>query len=229
VVELRQYTLYPSRRDDLIELFDREFVETQEATGMHIVAQFRDLDDPDRYVWIRGFTDMTSRTAALQAFYGGPVWKQHGPAAASTMIDSDDVLLLEPAFDGAGLTHPPAPRPSGAGVDVPAATIVVTIHEVPEQPSTVEICEFATESDAIAEAHGARSLAWYVTETAENTFPALPVRTDVSVVVNIAAFDDAEQHRAFVSRPTAPGGDRSLHSTATSQLRLAPTGRSALR
>ena len=58
MVELRQYTLHPSRRDDLIELFDREFVETQEATGMHIVAQFRDLDDPDRFVWIRGFTDM---------------------------------------------------------------------------------------------------------------------------------------------------------------------------
>ena len=61
MVELRQYTLHPSRRDDLIELFDREFVETQEATGMHIVGQFRDLDDPDRFVWIRGFTDMSSR------------------------------------------------------------------------------------------------------------------------------------------------------------------------
>ena len=112
VVELRQYTLHPSRRDDLIELFDREFVETQEAAGMHIVGQFRDLDDPDRFVWIRGFTDMSSRDAALQDFYGGPVWKEHRAAAASTMIDSDDVLLLKPAFDDAGLAHPPAPRPS---------------------------------------------------------------------------------------------------------------------
>ena len=229
MVELRQYTLQPSRRDDLIELFDREFVETQEATGMHIVAQFRDLDDPDRFVWIRGFTDMTSRTSALQAFYGGPVWKQHGRAAASTMIDSDDVLLLRPAFDGAGLTHPPAPRPSATDIDVPAATIVLTIHEVTEPPSPAEVGDFATEWDAIAEAHGAASLAWYVTDPAENTFPALPVRTDVSVVVNISAFDDAEQHRAFVSRPTARGGGRSLRSTATSQLRLEPTGRSALR
>lgn len=30
IVELRQYTLHPGKRDTLIELFDREFVETQE-------------------------------------------------------------------------------------------------------------------------------------------------------------------------------------------------------
>ncbi len=86
MVELRQYTLHPSRRDDLIELFDREFVETQEAAGMHIVGQFRDLDDPDRFVWIRGFTDMSSRHAALQNFYGGPVWKEH---RAGSGVDDD--------------------------------------------------------------------------------------------------------------------------------------------
>ena len=75
VVELRQYTLHPGRRDDLIELFDREFVETQEACGMVVIGQFRDLDDPDRFVWLRGFADMESRREALTAFYGGPVWK----------------------------------------------------------------------------------------------------------------------------------------------------------
>src|SRR6185436_19195944 len=46
VVELRQYTLHPGMRDVLIDLFDREFVETQEALGMTVLGQFRDLDDP---------------------------------------------------------------------------------------------------------------------------------------------------------------------------------------
>jgi len=58
VVELRQYTLRPGQRDVLIDLFDREFVESQEADGMAIVGQFRDLDDPDRFTWIRGFASM---------------------------------------------------------------------------------------------------------------------------------------------------------------------------
>ncbi len=43
VVELRQYTLHPGKRDVLIDLFDREFLETQEEVGMRIIGQFRDL------------------------------------------------------------------------------------------------------------------------------------------------------------------------------------------
>src|SRR5688572_25580775 len=55
ITELRQYTLHPGKRDTLIDLFDREFVETQEAVGMTLIGQFRDLDKPDRFVWLRGF------------------------------------------------------------------------------------------------------------------------------------------------------------------------------
>src|SRR5688500_130018 len=77
IVELRQYTLHPGQRDVLIELFDREFIETQEAEGMRILGQFRDLGNPDRFVWPRGFPDMDTRKRALTAFYGGPAWKAH--------------------------------------------------------------------------------------------------------------------------------------------------------
>ena len=41
VVELRQYTLHPGQRDVLIDLFDREFVESQEALGMKIFTAGR--------------------------------------------------------------------------------------------------------------------------------------------------------------------------------------------
>lgn len=104
IIELRRYTLREGRRDELIDLFDREFVETQEELGMAVLGQFRDLDRPDQFVWLRGFTDMPSRRAGLTAFYSGPVWKRHGPAANATMLDSDDVLLLRevdavPVFD----------------------------------------------------------------------------------------------------------------------------------
>ena len=33
VLELRQYTLHPGRRDELVALFEREFVEPQEAAA----------------------------------------------------------------------------------------------------------------------------------------------------------------------------------------------------
>ena len=50
IVELRQYTLHPGQRDVLIEFFDREFVESQEALRMKVIGQFRDLDNPNRFV-----------------------------------------------------------------------------------------------------------------------------------------------------------------------------------
>src|SRR5215510_12342986 len=103
VVELRQYTLHPGQRDVLIELFEREFVDPLESAGMTVMGQFHDLDRPDRFVWMRGFADMFQRAQGLSAFYGGPVWGAHRTAANATMIDSDNVLLLRPAREGAGI------------------------------------------------------------------------------------------------------------------------------
>ncbi len=71
VVELRQYTLHPGRRDVLVDLFDREFVESQESVGATVLGQFRDLDDPDRFVWLRGFEDMPRRARAWRASTAG--------------------------------------------------------------------------------------------------------------------------------------------------------------
>src|SRR2546423_12517230 len=77
VLELRQYTLKPGQRDALITLFDRYFVESQEAMGMTVVGQFRDRQRSDRFVWVRGFSDMESRRTALASFYESPMWAAH--------------------------------------------------------------------------------------------------------------------------------------------------------
>src|SRR6059036_1318055 len=114
IVELRQYTLHPGQRDVLIDLFDREFVESQEALGMKLIGQLRDLDDPNRFVWLRGFRDLAARAPALQAFYGGPDWKTHCDAANATMVDSSNVLLLRPARPTSGFALDGDRPPSGA-------------------------------------------------------------------------------------------------------------------
>ncbi|TGV64810.1 NIPSNAP family protein, partial [Mesorhizobium sp. M00.F.Ca.ET.158.01.1.1] len=67
IVELRQYSLKPGRRETLIEIFDTEFIESQEDAGMTIIGQFRDLDRPDMFVWMRGFDSMDARKDALGA------------------------------------------------------------------------------------------------------------------------------------------------------------------
>jgi len=160
VVELRQYLLKPGRTDDLIEVFDRDLLETQDACGMRVIGQFRDLDRPDRFVWLRGFADMESRRQALTAFYDGPVWKEHGPAANDTMIDSDDVLLLEPS-----ILELPEQRP---GDDESPPPITITVYD-----------------GAPAGVDDARPLAQLHTLRAENTFPRLPIRDDEDVTVRM--------------------------------------------
>ena len=45
---ITRLTAHPGRRDELIQLFEREFVEGQESVGMTLVGQFRDLDDGQR-------------------------------------------------------------------------------------------------------------------------------------------------------------------------------------
>ncbi|MER5637652.1 NIPSNAP family protein [Kitasatospora sp. NPDC002227] len=110
IVELRRYTLRPGARDTLIELFEREFVAAQEAVGITLGGRFREVDDPDRFVWVRSFPSMGARKRALEAFYYGPVWQQHREAANATMLDSDDVLLLR-----------------GPGYRPPAGTELVTV------------------------------------------------------------------------------------------------------
>ena len=232
VVELRQYTLHPGQRDVLVGLFDREFVEPQEALGMRVLGQFRDLDDPDRFVWLRGFADMASRAAPLAAFYDGPVWAAHRGVANTTMIDSDDVLLLRPAWPGAGLSFDAHRRPPVGSTDPQRGVLQVTVLSL-MGPADLERLVFARERLVPAlRAAGAGALGCYVTEPAPNTFPRLPVREGESVLVVLAMFDDAAAQRSFERSANwqselAPALSRGL-TLAPRTLRLEPTARSAL-
>ena len=102
ILELRQYTLYPGKRDTLIDLFERDFLDPQEVMGAELIGQFCDLENPNRFVWLRGFPDMSSRGRMLEEFYTGSIWKAHREEANATMEDSDNVLLLRTAWPDQG-------------------------------------------------------------------------------------------------------------------------------
>ncbi|MEW2585230.1 NIPSNAP family protein [Streptomyces virginiae] len=234
VVELRQYTLRPGRRDELIELFDRELVETQEETGMAVLGQFRDLDDPDRFVWLRGFPDMAARHDALTAFYGGTAWGRHGPRANATMAACDDVLLLRPLTDGTGFRAAPSTRPA-PGDPAPERFVSATVWSFP--PGRTDGTALIRDGLLpLLSATGAAPLVAFATETAPNTFPRLPVRTGENVAVVLTSHpDESAHHRHLVAlraHPAAreevlPGLERA-QTAAPRSLRLAPTGRSLI-
>ncbi len=224
VIELRQYTLHPGHRDRLIDLFEREFVESQEACGMDLIGQFRDLDDANRFVWLRGFRDMPSRAKALASFYGGPVWKAHREAANATMVDSDNVLLLRPARADSGFAPAPVPRAAIGALALAAGLVVAMIWPLPPDVDADFGDAIERRVAPIVQAAGGTLLARFVSESAMNTFPALPVREGENVVVCFAGFADA----AAKDRLADVLG-RSGNPAAPQILYLAPTPRSRLR
>lgn len=235
IVELRQYTLRPGARDTLIELFDREFIEPQEALGISVIGQFRDLDDPDRFVWLRGFADMPSRARSLAAFYGGPVWKAHREAANATMIDSDNVLLLRPARPSTGFRPATRDRPRPGDETGADGLVVATICSFAAPVDADFIGHFVRTTTPLLTEYGVTVDASFVTEYSANTFPALPVREGEHVFVWFARFADQADWQAHVDSLAKSPRWQSAEKTLSAQfaepvqtLRLAPTTRSLL-
>jgi hypothetical protein len=235
VIELRQYTLHPGRRDELIDLFERQFIEPQEALGMRIVGTFRDLDEPDRFVWLRGFADMSARGDALPAFYCGPVWQRHREAANATIVDSNCVWLLRPATAGDSFGQAQSPR---AAVDAvpgrPAGLVTITLCPLRQRADDALLRTF---DDVVRPAWiGAEGelLACLVTEDAPNNFPRLPARDGESVIAWFTRFPDAAaaaRHAALIeaSGPLRDPRWQDRLSGEPATVRLVPTARSALR
>lgn len=179
---------------------------------MHIAGQFRDLDDPDRFVWLRGFHSLEARAEALKSFYYGPIWREHAEAANATMLDSDNALLLEPIHLGPDYPQPTAPHPTS-----PASSVIAGIVH-PAADGFED--HFQHDLLPILTTLGVSPLAIFRTLPAENNFPALPLRDD-TVLVWLARFADDAAY-GVVRGELGP-------QWAGQELRLRPTERSQLR
>jgi len=236
VLELRQYRLVEGRRDAFVELFEREFVETQEAVGMRLAGQFRDLDDPRRFTWLREFPDMAARQQRLSSFYSGQVWRTHRTAANGMIVDSDNVLLLKPAAPGSGL-RPGAERAATGAAVPPAGIVVANIWRLWAEPDAAFAAAFEATVRPELEEAGLPVIGAYLPVREPNTFPALPVREGEKVFVWITRADSAQAYAAAVKRLEArPGWKAKVAPLLADRLespplvrRLSPTPRSALR
>jgi hypothetical protein len=235
IIDLRQYTLFPGVRNEFVDLFDREFVETQEAVGMRVIGQFRDLGDPNRFVWIRGFPDMAARGRALKAFYvESEAWKKHSSLARSMMIDSSDAMLLKPARLNSGFSLPPASDRPGLHSPPSDGIVAASIYTLASAADAGFPDFFDSAVAPLVTAAGGSILASFMTENSPNNFPPLPVREGENVYVSFCAYGNlSAYHDALASigrndswrREIWPALLQRIHSRPQ-VLRLVPTSRS---
>lgn len=195
IFELRRYRLHPGTRETMIDIFDREFVETQEVLGVGLPGQFRDADDPDAFVWLRSFASMETRAEALTAFYNGPVWEKHGDAANATMLNSDNVLLLRAVGPGAFLSN--SEREDRDIGQVPEGLLVATTCSLAPRTANAFAAYFERNARPLLEALGARIEATFITEDSINSFARLPVREGETVFVWFAGFANEASYQGF--------------------------------
>lgn len=95
IVEVRSYRITPGRRDEFIEFFEKRSVPALRSHGMKVVGPLIDLENPNKFVFLRGFPSMDDLYRMKSEFYEGKLWKEELESVAMPMIESYDVVLCE--------------------------------------------------------------------------------------------------------------------------------------
>lgn len=213
ILEIRNYLLQPGMREHFIDNFEAHFIFTQREVNMHVLGQFRVIDQPDRFVWLRSYDTMLSRLDSLISFYDGPVWKKYRAFTNSMLIDSDNVHLL--CGDTTNLTK--GHNADSIAADLAAATIspltgIITIDFYRNINADKLVKDYQNAAIEVRGTFGA--------EMSENTFPRHPAFQIEGEVVVISAYESQEEchHKR-----------EKLSSMPVEELLLTPTLRSPLR
>jgi hypothetical protein len=95
IVEVRSYRIKPGHREAFIKLFETRAIPAQRKHGIQIVGPFLDVENPNKFVFLRSFPSLEERERMKDAFYGGEIWKNELEALAMPLLESYDVILCE--------------------------------------------------------------------------------------------------------------------------------------
>jgi quinol monooxygenase YgiN len=230
LVELRTYATVPHRRDALIDLFERELLDAYEAGGTQVLGTFRDLDVPDRWVWMRAFVSAEQRGQALQHFYSSERWQQYRDAANATIADTSNALLLRVVGGDLQQAHA---RPTASDAAPLIECQTYTLEDGAEAHFAAKFTRLAV---PLLGELGAAPLAMLLPDRSQNFYPRQPIRTE-SVFVTFTRFDTCAAYETHTQRRNHSRGWRDLSAHAfepllhgpIETLLLAPTARSRIR
>ncbi|HEV7782187.1 MAG TPA: hypothetical protein VGO58_13025 [Chitinophagaceae bacterium] len=195
VLELRNYLLKPNMTDEFSSYFNKHFVDPMTELGGHTLGQFKIAGMNDRFVWFRGFTDMSTRIKFLNDFYiESPVWREFGPGANAMIINSDNVHLLRPLNNGRNTTD----QSEAVSSPVLQTDKGVTVIDFYICNSTIHtaIDLFNTSYLPFLKTLNMENISLWISEMSENDFPRLPVFQDKNLLVAITNYKDEKEYQA---------------------------------
>jgi quinol monooxygenase YgiN len=95
IVEVRTYRIKPGRREEFIELFETRAGPALQTHGMKVIGPMIDLENPNKFVFLRAFPSMEELHRMKDEFYEGKLWKEELEQVAMPMLESYDVILCE--------------------------------------------------------------------------------------------------------------------------------------
>ena len=95
IVEVRSYRIKPGKRAEFVKLFETRAVPALRKYGMKIVGPLLDVENPNKFVFLRSFPSIEDRERLKDEFYSSEIWKNELEPFAMPLLDSYDVILCE--------------------------------------------------------------------------------------------------------------------------------------
>ena len=95
IIEVRTYRIKTGRRAEFIRLFETRSVPAMRQHGMHVLGPLLDVENPNRFVFLRSFPSLEKREPIKDAFYDSDLWTKELEPIMMPLIDSYDVTLCE--------------------------------------------------------------------------------------------------------------------------------------
>lgn len=95
IVEVRSYRVKPGRRAEFLTFFETRAVPAQRERGIRVLGPLLDVENPNRFVWMRAFPSLEERDRLKAAFYESDVWVDELESIAMPMLESWDFALCE--------------------------------------------------------------------------------------------------------------------------------------
>lgn len=89
LIELREYTVHPGKREAWVKMMEEEIIPFQIQNGVAVLGSFIVEDQPDKYIWIRRFASEEERVKKYEAIYESDHWKDVLLPRVVTLVDRE--------------------------------------------------------------------------------------------------------------------------------------------